>query len=148
MLSEDFVTIKRMPLFAELDEERDADLIRQIQVKAVSAGDFIFHEGEAGDQLFVIESGEVEIVRIEGEMSEEVAFLQPGDVFGELGVLGQKTRNASARAFSDSKILILDRETTAKLAKILPNFDTLVGTRFMERSKANEEIEYQKPTHE
>lgn len=137
--------LKLLPPFSDIDLTRDASLLEKIQSKVVPAGEFIFREGEAGDQLFVIKSGEVEIVRIEDEMSEEIAFLQPGDVFGELGVLGQKTRNASARAFSDSEILIINRETTAQLAKKLPSFDMLVGKRFLERSKASEEIEYQKP---
>ncbi|MFH0776787.1 MAG: cyclic nucleotide-binding domain-containing protein [Patescibacteria group bacterium] len=144
MLPTNLAAIKKLSLFADLDAVRDSALIDKIQIKSFPAGEFIFHEGEAGDQLFVIKSGEVEIVRIADGMAEEVAFLEPGDVFGELGALGQKTRNASARAFSNSEVLILDRPTATQLAADVPSFDLLVGKRFIEREKARAEIDYQK----
>ncbi|MFH1546807.1 MAG: cyclic nucleotide-binding domain-containing protein [Patescibacteria group bacterium] len=130
--------ITQLPLFEGLDLEKHFELVNKIQIKNFKAGEFIFHEGELGQQLHVIKSGEVEIVRIQDDIAEEVAFLKAGDIFGELGSLGKKTRNASARAFADSEILIIDRDTVLQLSTILPNFDLLVGKRYMERAKANE----------
>ncbi|MFH0834363.1 MAG: cyclic nucleotide-binding domain-containing protein [Patescibacteria group bacterium] len=141
-------TIEKLPIFADIDEKRDADLIAKIEIKNVPAGEFIFHEGETDNKLFIVQSGEIEIVRIEDDIAEEIAFLQPGDVFGELGALGQKSRNASARAFSDSTILILDHETTTRFAANLPSFDLLVGKKFLERSKASQEFDYKKTANE
>ncbi|MCK5471667.1 cyclic nucleotide-binding domain-containing protein [Candidatus Gracilibacteria bacterium] len=137
MLPSQLEEIKKLPLFERLDSKKHNELIDKIQVKKFVVGEFIFNEGEAGQQLYIIKSGEVEIVRIHDQIAEEVAFLKPGNVFGELGSLGKKTRDASARAFSDAEILIFDKDTAVRLAAQLPSFDLLVGKRYLEREKIN-----------
>lgn len=137
MLPADIESIKKLPLFEGLDPEKHGELIDKIQIRKFVTGEFIFREGDPGEQLHIIKSGEVEIVRIQDEIAEEVAFLKSGDVFGELGSLGKKTRNASARAFSDVEILIFDQDTAVQLAAQLPSFDLLVGKRYLERERIN-----------
>ena len=79
-------------------------------------------------------------MRIQDQIAEEVAFLKQGDVFGEMGSLGKKTRNASARAFTDVEVLILDFDTTVQLSATLPSFDLAIGKKYLEREKINEDF--------
>lgn len=139
MLPVQLEEIKKLPLFEGLDQEKHGELLDKIQIKNFIIGEFIFREGEAGQQLYIIKSGEVEIVRIHDQIAEEVAFLKQGDVFGELGSLGKKTRNASARAFIDTEVLILDLDTTVQLSAALPSFDLAVGKKYLERERINED---------
>jgi len=72
-------------------------------------GEIIFEEGSAGDWIYVIEAGSVEISKnIDGE-KVVLAVLKPGEVIGELGFITKENRTATARAIGDTKVGIIDR---------------------------------------
>ena len=74
-------------------------------------GEVVFDEGDAGDHLYVIQTGEIELTR-EGSTGQRVtAHLGPGDFFGEFGAVLGKRSTARAVAIQRSKVLELDRET-------------------------------------
>jgi putative ABC transport system ATP-binding protein len=65
----------------------------------LAAGDVVFGQGDAGDRIYVVDSGDVEIVRTRAEGTEEVlGRIGPGRYFGELGPLFGLKRSATARA--------------------------------------------------
>jgi CRP-like cAMP-binding protein len=71
----------------------------------------IFHQGDPGDSLFIIESGSVKVVLLSSEGAEDaiIAILGPGMFFGELALLDGAPRSASAIAVEPSETLSLDR---------------------------------------
>jgi CRP-like cAMP-binding protein len=71
----------------------------------------VFDEGDPADRLYVIRSGEVELVRENAARQRVVARLGPGDFFGELGVVLSEPRTARAVAVSQTRLIALDRET-------------------------------------
>ena len=74
-------------------------------------GEVVFDEGDGGDRLYLIQTGEIELTR-EGSSGQRVmAHLGPGDFFGELGAVLGKRSTARAIALQRSVILELDRET-------------------------------------
>jgi CRP-like cAMP-binding protein len=89
----------------------------------VPAGQYIFREGDPGNEMFIIETGAVEILRqVRG--TTPLALLEPGDFFGEMAVLEDQPRFASARAKSASRLLRVDRSAFATL--IQDNFEIAV----------------------
>jgi uncharacterized protein (TIGR02266 family) len=73
-------------------------------------GQVIFREGTSGDWVYVLLRGRVEISRtIEGRRYT-IAMLEPGEVFGELGYLGNIKRTATAQAIGETSLGIIDRE--------------------------------------
>ncbi len=76
----------------------------------------IFSEHEPGDNLFILQQGKVKITKIINNKEVLLAVLQPGDIFGEMALLENKPRNASAIAFSDTVLLAVNRQ----------NFETMV----------------------
>ena len=80
----------------------------------------IFDEGDPGDQLYVIQTGEVELARKGVAGQRVVARLGPGEFFGELGVVLDRPRTTSAVAVSKSRVLQLDRETLEDLCMEQP----------------------------
>jgi len=79
--------------------------------RAFEAGATIFDEGESGDKLYIIQSGEIELSRTARGDQRVVARLGAGDFFGELGVvLGQPCINRAV-AVCNTRVLELDRET-------------------------------------
>ena len=83
---------------------------------AVTAGTVVFREGDAGTDMFIIESGSIEIVHPE-RSHEPVALLEAGDFFGEMAVLEDQPRYASAVAKSDARLLRIDRSAFADMLR-------------------------------
>ena len=72
-------------------------------------GQVIFREGTSGDWVYVILNGNVEISRTIGESKYIITVLEPDEVFGELGYLGDIKRTATACAIGETTLGIIDR---------------------------------------
>jgi len=79
--------------------------------RTLAPGEVIFDEGDPADRLYVIRSGEVELVRENAAGKRAVARLGAGDFFGELGVVLGAPRTARAVAVSQTRLIALDRNT-------------------------------------
>jgi CRP-like cAMP-binding protein len=85
--------------------------VRSSYERSLEPGETIFDEGDAGERLYVISAGEVEISREEGGARRVVARLGPGDFFGELSALQGGARTARAVAVARTRVLELDGPT-------------------------------------
>ena len=98
-----------VPLFAGLSRRQLGKLLVKFFEKEYRPGDTIFSEGEPGKALFVLLAGKVSICRAHGEGAEILATLTPGGYFGELALIDDQPRFASARVTEASRLLILYR---------------------------------------
>jgi CRP-like cAMP-binding protein len=73
-------------------------------------GDIIFCEYEPGDTFYLIQSGSVAIMRILGDIEKTIDILYPGEVFGEMAILEEAPRSATAIAHEKVKALEFNRE--------------------------------------
>lgn len=72
------------------------------------AGEVIFRQGYPGDHAYIIQSGEVEIYHEEPDGSvQQLALLGAGEMFGELALMDDAPRSASARAKTDCSLQIM-----------------------------------------
>jgi len=103
--------LKEVPLFAEFSANELADLASFVRPRRYPRGSIIFHQGDPGTTLYLIETGEVKLT-VTAESGKEVtlALLGPGAFFGELSLLDGGPRSANAVARVDSKLGVLDRE--------------------------------------
>ena len=83
-------------------------------------GDAIYGEGDAGDTLFIIAEGEVELTQTSGDSDISLAALTDGDFFGELSALEALDRCESARATTACRLLPIDAGTLEQLLKENP----------------------------
>lgn len=74
-------------------------------------GELIFDEGDAGVDLYVIQSGHVQVIRNAQQLERVVAMLGPGEFFGEMSVVLGEARTARAVAVGPTQLLELDGET-------------------------------------
>ena len=75
------------------------------EIRTLSAGEVLFEQGETGVRVFVVDDGEIELVRRRVDGGEEVlALARRGDYFGELAALFGLRRSAAARAITDAKV--------------------------------------------
>jgi CRP-like cAMP-binding protein len=73
-------------------------------------GEVIFSQGDPSDHAYLIRSGTVEILTRRGEKSLRLALLGPGEVFGEMGLIQERPRSATARAATASTLATITRE--------------------------------------
>ncbi|OHD10754.1 MAG: hypothetical protein A2Z96_05985 [Spirochaetes bacterium GWB1_48_6] len=77
--------------------------------KTLKPGDFLFSEGDSGDEMYIIQEGQVEIVKVLGGQAQVLATLEKGEFFGEMAIVNRIKRTASARASTGLKVLAFDR---------------------------------------
>ncbi len=82
-----------------------------------SAGDIVFSEGQDGAEMYIIQSGEVEILKQTDGEQVRLALLEEGDFFGEMAILEDLPRTASARAATDCALVRIDRGTFDQLVR-------------------------------
>ena len=87
---------------------------------AFHAGAFVLKEGEAGNEMFIIESGTVEILRGSGVAERRLGILESGDFFGEMALLDDQPRSASVRAVTDCRLLVIDAPTLDQMLRQYP----------------------------
>ena len=117
-MSNEFVAIlQKVLLFSDLPEESLQDLANHAEMQDLEKDEFLFCEGEAGDALFVIVSGSLEIFK--GDYRDPkrpiLAVLKEGEYLGEMALLEDKPRTASVRAMQTTRLLRLDREDFKRL---------------------------------
>jgi len=123
--------LRRMPLFATMDEAEIDLLCSRLRVEHCPPGQVIIRQGERGDRFYVIKRGHVEVTqRDERGVSEVVNQLDRGHYFGELALLRDVPRNATCRATLPTEVLSLSRQ----------DFDRLVKARFALREKVDRSI--------
>ena len=99
-----------IPLFAEMSAAERADLHRLLQPRTIEPQRAVFWIGEAGDEFYIIEEGQVIICYPdEGGREVTLAVLGPGHFFGELSLLDGGRRTATARTQTDVRLLALPR---------------------------------------
>lgn len=97
-----------------------ADPSKRVSRAFYAAGDFIFEQGDAAVDFFMIEEGEVEILKKrEDETFDVVAVLGIGDFFGEAALLDNRPRNATVRARTDVEVVVLGRGVFTQISMAL-----------------------------
>ncbi len=74
-------------------------------------GAVVFHQGDPGDVMYIIQSGAVEVSRIQGEQKVVFALLEQGDFFGEMALIDRRPRSATVTTISRSRLLPLTRDS-------------------------------------
>jgi len=78
--------------------------------QTIPAGKAIFHEGESGDHMYIIQTGSVRISKTIDGREHELAVLEKGEFFGEMAIVSRILRTATATAVNETQILAFDRQ--------------------------------------
>ncbi len=102
--------LRHVWLFSGLDEQQ-LDAVSSLTFqKRFSPGELIVEEGRTGNGLYAIISGNVEAIKALGtEQERTVNRLGPGEVFGEMALLGEWPRTATVRAIDEVECMGIDR---------------------------------------
>ncbi|WP_018410564.1 Crp/Fnr family transcriptional regulator [Methyloversatilis thermotolerans] len=108
-LSADLQPLRKIRLFSTLTARELKVVLALRHERHYLAGEIVFDEGDEGQAIYAIADGEVEILRNDGERTQRLALLGPGEIFGELALLDQAPRAAQARAGSDCRLVVFFR---------------------------------------
>ncbi len=84
------------------------------------AGAVLFEEGQPGDFMYVVQTGEVEIRRQVGETDRVLAVLPAGEFFGEMAILNGRPRSATAVVRTDARLLVIEGKTFEAMLRARP----------------------------
>ena len=108
--------LQRVELFQGLPREDLARLAEVVGGVAVDKGEVVFHEGEPGDAFYIVHQGAVEILKARPDGTEEkLAVRRDGEAFGEMALLNDAPRSATARALQETQLLTVAREDFEEL---------------------------------
>jgi uncharacterized membrane protein len=130
-----------VPIFRFLDDTERQTLAALFEERAIGVGETVFHEGEPGDELFLVKDGRVQVF-ITSDIGDKItlADAQSGDVFGEISLLDGGPRTASAAAIDATTVLKLDRDRLFELVQRHPHVALDLLTVMGQRLRATDEL--------
>ncbi|MGW8313896.1 MAG: cyclic nucleotide-binding domain-containing protein [Desulfuromonadales bacterium] len=113
--------LKHLPIFSDLSIRALSIIENLVHVRSYKAHETIFEEGDPGSGMYMIRSGAVKIfARDKHEAEQELAYLNPGDFFGETTLTAPAPRSASARTLEATELVGLFRADILELAEEYP----------------------------
>jgi len=97
--------------------------------KQIPTGTVLFREGDRGEEMFILQSGKVKISKKIRGVEKTLATLEKGEFFGEMAILNDKPRSASAETIEDCEMLVIDRKTF----EVLLRSNVEIAIRFIKR---------------
>jgi CRP/FNR family cyclic AMP-dependent transcriptional regulator len=133
--------LRSVPLFGSLDDRAASDLRELLTVEDISAGTQLFHKGDGGDAMYLIESGRVRISITDQDAQEvTLADLAQGDFFGEMALIDGRKRSADARVVQDARLAILARPLFLSFVRANPDVALEMLSALSERLRRTDEL--------
>ena len=126
---------KRVPLFANLSPADLKQVAALADEEIFNVGDELGHEGDVGDVMFIIVSGEVKVCSQRDGQEFEIARRKAGDYVGEMSIIGREPRMASLVAASDVRTLCIDQKSFEGLIRERPDVSLAIIRELNKRLK-------------
>lgn len=96
--------LKTIPIFSDLSWLELRRLETIVHERVYQEGEVVFYEKEPGVGMFIVSSGRIELFKEVKGREQELASFRPGDCFGEIALLTEHPRTATARALERTKL--------------------------------------------
>ena len=117
----DRALLRRAPLFAELSEDDLTGVADTGEPVELAPGEQLAGEGEPGDAMFVIVSGELQVVKRSRTSEVPIAVLGPGEIVGEMAIFEAQPRNATVRAVEQTRVIRIARDEILAILQTRPS---------------------------
>ena len=124
---------RRMARFRSRINTARPEYSPETMVQSYPKGCLLFAEGEMGNNLYIIQEGSVKITKIADNQEIVLAVLKKGDIFGEMAMLENKPRAATAEIYEDSTLLSVNRANFSILLNEQPDMVVRLTTLMAER---------------
>lgn len=130
--------LRKVPLFSNLPDHDLEVICQMVEERAVPAGKMLFAEGSVGDEAYVIQEGELEILKTNNQREVLLAVRGVGEVIGEMALLESTPRTASVRARTDVMLLAIHQEQLETLLSTSASAARAMLHTVLARSRATE----------
>jgi CRP-like cAMP-binding protein/Fe-S-cluster-containing hydrogenase component 2/thioredoxin reductase len=121
----------------EASVDQLSDVVASAKLEKFKAGDVLFNEGEIGDCLHMVRVGSLTISRNIGGKDVVLSYVPAGNYIGEMALLGETRRSATARAAIATETVRLDGEAFKKLLSRIPVLKLRLQAEYRQRTAAN-----------
>jgi CRP/FNR family transcriptional regulator, cyclic AMP receptor protein len=137
----DLSLLNDVPIFKLLDDAERGTLAALFEQRSCTVGETLFHEGEPGDEIFLVSDGRVQVF-ITSDTGEKIVLGENtrGDVFGEISLLDGGPRTAAAVAVEPCEVLTLDRDKLLELVQRHPHVALDLLTVMGQRLRGTDEL--------
>jgi len=133
--------LRSVPLFASLTDAAAIELRELLTIKNVPSGTELFHKGDTGDAMYLIETGRVRISIHDDDQKEIVlAELAQGDFFGEMSIIDGRQRSADAYVIEDGRLAILSRDSFLGFVRKNPDVALKMLSALTDRLRRTDEL--------
>ena len=119
-LLECVMALKKTALFHATAAEKLMAVSEISHLTSFKAGTLISREGEVSDQLYIVRSGSLKIIKSKNNVKTILSILHAGDIYGEIGLFNQAPRSASAIAREDCELWVIQRSSLKKILSETP----------------------------
>ncbi len=120
-ISDKILRLKGIELFEGLSVGEFAAVASVTEEIVYPAGEFVIKEGDTGETMYLIVSGEVSVVKGLGQDQEiELARIGTGDYFGEMALVDDIVRSATVRTEKESRLLVLHKQEFKEIVREYP----------------------------
>ncbi|HVO43049.1 MAG TPA: DUF1003 domain-containing protein [Aggregatilineales bacterium] len=117
----DATTLHNIPLFNLLDPDELAELSAHIDEDSFATGQAVFKAGDPGDEMHIVLSGKIQVfVTDDDAQAVAIAEIGPGEFVGELSLLDNEPRSATAVAQEPTRTFVIDRDDLLRLFRHKP----------------------------
>ena len=102
--------LSQIPALSEVDSDDLEEITNKVKLKNFSKDSFVFHQGDKGENFYVIKSGKVEILKKVDDKEKQVAVLYPDNFFGEAALINDNPRNASIKCLEDCELYVFNKQ--------------------------------------
>jgi HEAT repeat protein len=134
-LMERILFFKRVPLFENLSPSDIKQVAAIAGEETFGDGDIIVQQGELGDVMFIIASGEVRVITNEGQKEVELARRKSGEYVGEMALISKEPRIATVAAVGNVRTLSIDQKSFESILRDRPDVSLAVIQVLCERLK-------------
>jgi CRP-like cAMP-binding protein len=140
-IEDDIAFLERVPTFAQLGFSALQIVAIGSETKQLENGEVLFRAGETADAGYVIQQGSLKLTRHDAKRSDPSVTLGPGVLIGELALLTETVRPATAIAAEPTTVIRISRSLFRKVLEGFPDAARLMRDRLAERAnQAAEEI--------
>ncbi len=128
--------LREITMFSQLSAAVLKEVYTALQKRGFKAGEILFNQGDPGEELFIVEKGRIAIFvpNPDDPGSERpLRIFVAGESFGEMALIDNKPRSASARCLDDTEVLVLTGTDFLRLLRTYPDMSLQVMSALNER---------------
>lgn len=131
--------LRKVPMFAGLVDDDLNRIAESVTETSLEPGEILFREGDAGAHAYVIEAGELEVLKATERRETLLAVRGPGDIIGEMALLRSQPRSATLRARTAVELLCIPKRALDEVLDTSPLAARALFSTLLDRWEENQE---------